>query len=94
MNAWQEEFSKQNPELARQIRDAIDRAGLQSHDPAARMIAEMWVAVAALRDERAQLSRQLGELRQTLRDQQGQLRLLTTLVSLTLVALLAVLLTR
>lgn len=94
MQTWQEEFSKQNPELARQIREAIDRAGLPSHDPAARMIAEMWVAVAALRDERAEVSRQIGDLRQTLRDQRGQLRLLLTLMGLVLVALLAVLVTR
>ena len=64
MEDWEEKVAKLDPVIAKQIHDSAARAGLQSHDPAARMIGEMWVAVAALRGERKQISKDL-ELLQT-----------------------------
>lgn len=57
-----------DPELARRIHESASRAGLQTHDPAARMITEMWVAVAAMRQERHQLSSEIDDLTQRVRD--------------------------
>jgi hypothetical protein len=57
MEDWEHKVSKLDPIIAKQIHDSAARAGLQSHDPAARMIGEMWVAVAALRGERKQLAK-------------------------------------
>jgi len=59
MEDWEEKVAKLDPVIAKQIHDSAARAGLQSHDPAARMIGEMWVAVAALRGERKQISKDL-----------------------------------
>ena len=89
MDEWEREFGELDPELAKQIRDAAGRAGLQSHDPAARMIGEMWVAVAALRDERDQLSREMSRLRRDVRDNTWYLMVLVALVSTNLLAILA-----
>ena len=79
------------PELARRIRDSASRAGLQAHDPAARMIAEMWVAVAALKQERSLLSGKLSELAERVRQNHRFLLILTAMatVNLLLLVLLA-----
>jgi hypothetical protein len=62
MNDLEKRLEELDPQLARRIRDSASRAGLQSHDPAARMIVEMWQAVAALHRERSLLSRELEDL--------------------------------
>ena len=62
MEDWEEKVASLDPVIAKQIHDSAARAGLQSHDPAARMIGEMWVAVAALRGERKQLSQEIKTL--------------------------------
>ena len=64
MEDWEQKVSKLDPVIAKQIHDSAARAGLQSHDPAARMIGEMWVAVAALRGERKQLVKDLEVVQQ------------------------------
>ena len=81
-----------DPALARRIRESASRAGLQSHDPAARMIAEMWVAVAALERERAGLSREMSSLARCARHQHGFLLVLVALGAANLLAVLALLL--
>ncbi len=81
LEEWDEALDKLDPTLAHQIRTAATRAGLQAHDPAARMIAEMWVAVAALRSEREQLRQELSEIRQGLRDDKHHLLAVIVLVS-------------
>ncbi len=81
LEEWDEALDKLDPTLAHQIRTAATRAGLQAHDPAARMIAEMWVAVAALRSEREQLRQELSEIRQGLRDDKQHLLAVIVLVS-------------
>ncbi len=81
MEEWDEALDKLDPTLALQIRTAATRAGLQAHDPAARMIAEMWVAVAALRSEREQLRQELTEIRQGLRDGKHHLLMVVALGS-------------
>lgn len=86
MEDWEQELSKLEPALAQQIRTAASRAGLQAHDPAARMIAEMWVAVAALRGERKQLQQDLVEMRRMLGDNRRYLLWILTLVSALLLA--------
>ena len=88
MDYWEREFGRLDPVLAKQIREATARAGLQSHDPAGRMIGEMWVAVAALRDEREQLSREMNLVRRDLRDNNWYLMVLVALISVTLLAVL------
>lgn len=89
MDEWEQEFGRLDPGLAKQIRDAAARAGLPSHDPAARMIGEMWVAVAALRGEREQLSREINQMRRDLRENNRYLMVLVVLVSVNLLAVLA-----
>ncbi len=84
MEDWEQELSKLKPDLAQQIRTAAARAGLQAHDPAARMIGEMWVAVAALRDERRQLQQKLDGIRQQVRDNQRYLQVLVVLAAVLL----------
>ena len=79
------------PELARRIRDSASRAGLQAHDPAARMIAEMWVAVAALEKERHLLTRDIDDLARRVRDGRWYLLALVGLGTLNLLVLLALL---
>lgn len=76
------------PEVAQRIRDSASRAGLQAHDPAARMIAEMWVAVAALEKERHLLSDEMQGLARGVRENR---RLLLALVALGTLNLLGVL---
>lgn len=68
MNDLEQQLNDLDPELAKRIRDSAARAGLQAHDPAARMIAEMWVAVSALEKERELLSRDMAALAQRVRD--------------------------
>jgi len=80
-----------DPEVARNIRDAASRAGLQAHDPAARMIAEMWVAVAALRKERDELRREFGQLSTRSRIGHQILLVLIVLGTANLVAVLTLL---
>lgn len=80
-----------DPELACRIRDSAARAGLQTHDPAARMIAEMWVAVAALKQERALLSREMASLSRRVHGNHRQLVALLALGAVNLLALLALL---
>jgi len=79
------------PELAQHIRDSASRAGLQAHDPAARMIAEMWVAVAALERERDLLSGQMQDLTQRVRENNRYLMALIAVGTVTLLAVLALL---
>ncbi len=79
---WDEALDKLNPALAQQIRTAATRAGLQAHDPAARMIAEMWVAVAALRSEREQLRQEMSEIHLNLRDNRRYLLTVLALAGL------------
>jgi hypothetical protein len=56
-----------DPELARQIRESAARTGLQTHDPASRVIAEMWVAVAAMRQDRRRLNMEIDKLTRRVR---------------------------
>ncbi len=80
------------PELALRIRESASRAGLQAHDPAARMIAEMWVAVAALKQERRLLSREMVDLSRRVRDNHWYLLALRALGTVNLLTLFALLL--
>lgn len=80
-----------DPELARRIRDSASRAGLRTHDPAARMIAEMWVAVAALKQERDLLSREMASLVRQVRGNRRHLLALLALGAANLLALLVLL---
>ncbi len=80
-----------DPELAGRIRDSASRAGLQAHDPAARMIAEMWVAVAAMKQERELLSHEMADLARRVRGNQRHLLALLALGVINLLALLALL---
>jgi hypothetical protein len=82
LSDWDEALQQLDPALARQVRDAAGRAGLQAHDPAARLIAEMWVAVAALRAEREQLRQEMTGLRRSLDRSQQFGRVLMALVAL------------
>jgi len=77
--------------LAQLIRDSASRAGLQAHDPAARMIAEMWVAVAALQQERDQISGEMAGLARRVRRDQWYLLALMALGTVNLLAVLALL---
>ncbi len=86
---WEQELTKLKPELAQQIRTATARAGLQAHDPAARMIGEMWVAVAALRDERRQLQQKLDGMRQEVRNNQRYLQLILALLTVLLLLIMS-----
>ena len=61
MDDFQLHLEALDAESAHHIRDSASRAGLQAHDPAARMIAEMWVAVAALKQERQLLSEEMAD---------------------------------
>ncbi len=81
MSDWDEALKELDPKLVQSIRNAAGRAGLQAHDPAARLIAEMWVAVAALRSERSQLRQELSDLREGLKDTQRNTTALLALVS-------------
>lgn len=89
MEDLEQQLDSLGPELARHIRDSISRAGLQSHDPAARMITEMWVAVAALKQERALMSREMADLGQQARRQHWYLMILLAVAAANLVAVLA-----
>jgi len=89
MDDLQRQLDDLDPELARRIRDSAARAGLQSHDPAARMIAEMWVAVAALEKERALLSQDMGDLARRVREYYWFLMALMALGTVNLLAVLA-----
>jgi len=80
LSDWGEALNQLDSKVAQQIRSAASRAGLQAHDPAARLIAEMWVAVAALRSERTQLRREMTELRQGMEENQRFSRALIVLV--------------
>ncbi len=91
MENLEQHLDSLDPELARRIRDSASRAGLQTHDPAARMIAEMWVAVAALKQERNQLSREMAGLARRVRVNHRNLLALLALGVVNLVALLALL---
>ena len=57
-----------------------------------RMIGEMWVAVAALRGERKELSREMNQVRRELRNNNWFVAVLVALVSANLLAVLALLL--
>ena len=91
MEDLEQQLNTLDPELARRIRDSASRAGLQAHDPAARMIAEMWVAVAALKQERNLLSREMKDLAKRVRQNHRFLLILTAMatVNLLLLVLLA-----
>ena len=91
MDDLEQQLEALDPDLARQIRDSASRAGLQAHDPAARMIAEMWVAVAALKQERSLLSGELSKLADRVRQNHRFLLILTAMamVNLLLLVLLA-----
>lgn len=89
MEELEQQLKAMDPELARQIRDSASRAGLQAHDPAARMIAEMWVAVAALKQERSLLSREMTELAERVRQNQRFLLILTAIGAVNFLVLLA-----
>jgi len=81
MDEWDEALGELDPKQAQMIRNSANRAGLQAHDPAARLIAEMWVAVAALRAERGQIREELSELREGLKDNQRNSTAMVALVS-------------
>jgi ferric-dicitrate binding protein FerR (iron transport regulator) len=81
-----------DPALARHIRDSASRAGLQAHDPAARMITEMWVAVAALQQEREPLSREIADLAGQMRRTRRYLLALAAIGALNLLGIVALLL--
>ena len=91
MQDLQRHLDSLDPELARRIRDSASRAGLQTHDPAARMLTEMWVAVAALEQERHLLSRDLADLNRRVRANHWYLLALMALGSVNLLGLLALL---
>ncbi len=80
MSDWNEALNQLDADVAQHIRSAASRAGLQAHDPAARLIAEMWVAVAALRAERTQLRQEMAELREGVEENQRFSRFLLVLV--------------
>jgi hypothetical protein len=73
VNDWDEALAELEPELAARLRAGAARAGLQAHDPAARLLAEMWVAVATLRGERTRLSAGLERLQGELAEQRSLL---------------------
>ena len=81
MNEWDEALGELDPEQAQVIRNAANRAGLQAHDPAARLIAEMWVAVAALRAECNRLHEELSSLSEGLRGTQRSSKAMLVLLS-------------
>ncbi len=89
MDDLEHQLDDLDPELAQRIRDSAARAGLQAHDPAARMIAEMWVAVAALEKERTLLSRDMASLAQRVRDYYWFLVALMALGTVNLLVVLA-----
>jgi len=89
MNEFEHQLSDLDPELAKRIRNSASRAGLQAHDPAARMIAEMWVAVTALEKERELLSRDMAALARRLRDYYWFLVALMALGTVNLLVVLA-----
>ena len=89
MNEFEHQLSDLDPELAKRIRNSASRAGLQAHDPAARMIAEMWVAVTALEKERELLSRDMSALARRLRDYYWFLVALMALGTVNLLVVLA-----
>ena len=89
MNDLEHQLSDLDTELAKRIRDSAARAGLQAHDPAARMIAEMWVAVSALEKERELLSRDMAALARRVRDYYWFLVALMALGTANLLAVLA-----
>ncbi len=78
-----------NPELARRIRESASRAGLQAHDPAARMLTEMWVAVATMEQERRLMSREMAALSRRVRENNLYLLALMALGAVNLLAVLA-----
>ena len=82
-----------DPELAQRIRDSASRAGLQAHDPAARMIAEMWVSVAAMKQEREQLSNEIAALSRRVFNVHRYLLALIALGAVNLLGMLTLLLT-
>ncbi len=80
-----------DPELACRIRESASRAGLQAHDPAARMITEMWVAVAALEQERHLLSGEMANLSRRVHDNHRYLLALMVLGAVNLLGVLTLL---
>ena len=93
MDDFQRHLEALDAESAHHIRDSASRAGLQAHDPAARMIAEMWVAVAALKQERQLLSGEMAELSQRVRQNHRILLMLAAIGAVNLLMLLAFLVT-
>lgn len=89
MDDFQRHLDALDAESARHIRDSASRAGLQAHDPAARMIAEMWVAVAALKQERRLLSGEMAELSRRVRQNHRMLLILAVMCTVNVLILLA-----
>jgi cytochrome c-type biogenesis protein CcmH/NrfG len=91
MEDLRQQLDDLEPELARNIRDALARTGLQDHDPAARLITEMWVAVAALKQERGLLHREISDLAQKADKNSRYLLALMALASINLLGVLILL---
>jgi AmiR/NasT family two-component response regulator len=82
LSDWDEALGQLDPKVSQYIRSAASRAGLQAHDPAARLITEMWVAVAAMRAERAQLREEIAGLRRGVEETQRLGRALIVLAGM------------
>lgn len=93
MDALNHHLDELDPELARQVRESATRAGLRFQDPAARMIAEMWVVVSAMKKERRLLDRELANMGRQLQDNRRYLLILIALGAVNMLGIIAMLLT-